>query len=69
MSSKSSPETPSVQHLRERCLAEGVRPDPADLEGVAAFLDTILPALGRIEASLDNGDAVAGLFLPAPEAR
>lgn len=63
----SSLRTPSVQHLRERCAAEGVHPGDDDLEAVVAFLDTILPELGRIEASLDPGDAVAGLFLPEGE--
>lgn len=67
MNSQSSLRTPSVQHLRDRCLAEGVEPGDDDLEGVVAFLDTILPALGLIEASLGAGDAVAGLHLPGDE--
>jgi hypothetical protein len=67
MTTQSSLTTPSVQHLRERCAAEGVHPSDDDLEGVVAFLDTILPMLGQIEASLRPGDAVAGLFLPAED--
>lgn len=64
MTSKSSLTTPSVQHLRERCLAEGVEAGDDDLAGVVAFLDTILPALGRIEAELPDDAAIAALFLP-----
>ena len=69
MTPQSSLTTPSVQHLRERCAAEGVHPTDDDLEGVVAFLDTILPKLGEIEASLGHGDAVAGLFLPGEGGR
>ena len=64
MTPQSSLTTPSVQHLRERCLAEGVVPGDADLDGVVAFLDTILPALGRIEAEMPGDAAIAALFLP-----
>jgi hypothetical protein len=64
MSTKSSLTTPGVQHLRERCLAEGIVPSDDDLAGVVGFLDTILPVLAEIEEELERGDAVAGLFLP-----
>ena len=60
----SSLSTPTVTQLRERCLAEGVSPSDDDLAGVVAFLDTLLPTLARLEASLEPGDAVAALFLP-----
>ncbi|MBM3678196.1 MAG: hypothetical protein FJW96_09995 [Actinobacteria bacterium] len=69
MSTQSSLTTPSVQQLRERCAAEGVHPSDDELAGVVAFLDTILPVLAEIEGRLEQGDAVAGLFLPEPGTR
>jgi hypothetical protein len=43
----------SVEVLRQVAQSQGVEPTDADLEAVRGFLDTILPALERIEAGLE----------------
>jgi hypothetical protein len=63
METQSSP-GPQLAELRALARLQGVEPTDADLEAVTGFLETILPALAGIEASLDPGLPPAGLFLP-----
>ena len=43
-------ESSSLDFLRELAVRQGIEPEDADLEGVRAFLDTILPALAELDA-------------------
>ena len=54
----------TVALLRQMAAVEGVTPTDEDLEGVLAFLATILPALREIEDELPPETAVAGLYAP-----
>ena len=49
-----------IEHLRALAERQGVSPDDADLEAVRAFLETLLPALERLE------ERIPPEFLPAP---
>jgi hypothetical protein len=51
MCAESSP-IPSLEHLREACIAQGVHAEDEDLEGALGFLTRILPALREIEERL-----------------
>ena len=48
-----------IEHLRALAERQGVSPDDADLEAVRAFLETLLPALERLE------ERIPPEFLPA----
>ena len=43
----------SLDVLRELAARQGVEPSADDLEAVLGFLDAILPALARLEGSLE----------------
>jgi hypothetical protein len=55
---------PSPDDLGRLAVARGVEPSDADLEGVRAFLEVLLPALEEIERSLPQ-DAVPTGIPPA----
>jgi hypothetical protein len=44
-----------IELLRAIFVRQGVEPEDADLEGVAAFLATILPALAELEQRIPPG--------------
>jgi hypothetical protein len=60
MAANSSP-VPSLEVLRALARAQGVEPEDEDLIAASGFLDTILPALRRIEEGIPPGTPPTGL--------
>ena len=67
MGAESTP-LPTLEELRALARLQGVDPTDADLEGVLSFLQTVLPALRKLEEETRRDVPPAGLYLPDPEA-
>lgn len=60
---QSSPQIPTLVHLRAEAAARGITPTTADLEAVLGFLAVLLPAAAEVEQMLPPDAVPADPYL------